>query len=60
MGQTERSFENRMKEHKFSYIKNKTDSHYDLHLTNGSHNFNDNFKILHTENKSLRLNLLEI
>ena len=60
IGQTGRSFEKRIKEHKFGYIKNKTNSHYALHLANDSHNFNDNFKILHTENQSLRLNLLEI
>lgn len=59
IGQTGRSFENRIKEHKRSYLKNYNNSHYATHLLNDSHKFDDNFKILHYENKLEKLNFLE-
>lgn len=59
IGQTGRSFDKRIKEHRNSYLKKHTDSHYALHLNNQQHTFDNNFEILHQENKSLKLNLLE-
>ena len=59
IGQTGRSFEKRIKEHKTSFNKKYTNSHYALHLNNEKHNFDKNFEILHLENKSIKLNLLE-
>lgn len=59
IGQTGRNFKKRISEHKNSYIKNKTDSTYACHLIEEKHLFNDNFNILHVENKGQRLSLLE-
>lgn len=59
IGQSGRSFSKRIKEHQASFIKRKTDSHYANHLLESGHNFNSNFKILHTEDKGPRLSLLE-
>lgn len=59
IGQTGRNFNTRIKEHKNSYNKKHTDSHYALHLNNEQHNFDDNFEILHQEPKSIKLNFLE-
>jgi hypothetical protein len=59
IGQTGRCFEKRINEHKKCFLKNRLESHYAAHLINESHSFNDNFQILHTENKSRKLNFLE-
>ena len=59
IGQTGRSFQKRINEHKFSFKKKKDNSNYAKHLLNDNHNFNDNFKVLHLENKGMKLNLLE-
>lgn len=59
IGQSGRSFSKRIKEHYTCYIKEKTHSNYANHLIECNHNFNTNFKILHTENKGRKLDLLE-
>lgn len=59
IGQTGRCFKTRINEHRKSFINQKTDSTFANHLINENHNFNPNFKILHIENKSMKLNLLE-
>lgn len=59
IGQTGRCFNKRIKEHYSSFINGKSDSNYGLHLRECNHSFNQNFKILHSENKGHRLNLLE-
>ena len=59
IGQTGRSFGKRIKEHETSYNKKHSNSHYATHLNNEQHIFNNNFEILHLENKSLKLNFLE-
>lgn len=60
IGQTGRSFYKRIKEHKDCYRLQTNNSHYAKHLLEEAHDFNSEFKILHTENKSLKLNNLEI
>lgn len=59
IGQTGRSFETRILEHKRSFINSKIDSNYATHLIEENHSFNGNYKILHTENKGHKLNYLE-
>lgn len=59
IGQTGRSFKTRIKEHESSFLKNNNLSHYALHLNSEKHNFSKDFKILHTEKKSKKLNYLE-
>lgn len=59
IGQTGRSFGKRIKEHKTSFNKKHSNSHYAIHLNSEQHNFDENFEILHLENKSKKLNLLE-
>ena len=59
IGQTGRNFSKRLKEHLSSFNKGKTDSSYANHLLECNHTFNNNFKILHNEQKGLKLNLLE-
>jgi len=59
IGRTGRTFRTRISEHKNSFLKNKTDSTYAEHLIKENHSFNDSFDILHVEQKSLKLNLLE-
>ena len=54
-----RSFSKRIREHQSSFNKKKTDSHYANHLLETGHNFNNDFRILHSENKGKKLNLLE-
>ena len=44
---------------KKSFLNNRLKSHYAAHLINESHAFNDNFEILHIQNKSRKLNFLE-
>ena len=56
IGQTGRAFKTRIKEHKSSYIKNNNLSHYALHLNSDKHQFSKDFKILHIEHKSKKLN----
>ena len=60
IGQTGRSFYKRIKEHKDCYRLKRNNSHYAKHLLEESHEFDPDFKILHIENKSLKLNNLEI
>lgn len=59
IGQTGRNFNKRITEHKNNFLKEKTDSTYANHLLSEKHNFNEDFKILHKENKGKKLNLLE-
>ena len=59
IGQTGRIFSKRIKEHYSSFINKKSDSHYANHLLEENHDFNNQIKILHIENKGNRLNLLE-
>ena len=59
VGQTGRNFQKRIHEHYQSFIKDKNDSNYANHLIEYQHNFDPNFKILHSENKGIKLNLLE-
>ncbi|XP_045466683.1 uncharacterized protein LOC123675373 [Harmonia axyridis] len=59
IGQTERSFKKRIHEHQKSFTSNTTHSTYANHLKECRHEFNNNYQILHTENKSSRLTLLE-
>ena len=59
IGQTGRSFKTRIKEHKNSFLNQKNNSNYANHILNENHTFNDNFKILHLENKGKKLNFLE-
>ena len=59
IGQTGRSLQTRITEHKRSFINNKNNSTYSNHLLENQHTFDENFKILHVENKGKKLNLLE-
>lgn len=59
VGQTGRNFGQRIKEHFSSFTRKKNDSNYANHLLEENHSFNHNYKILHIENKGLKLNLLE-
>jgi hypothetical protein len=59
IGQTGRSFDKRIAEHRNSFIKDKQDSTYANHLLQETHTFSEDFDILHLENKSLKLTLLE-
>lgn len=59
IGQTGRSFETRIKEHERSYNAKKTDSTFSNHCLESNHSFNNKFEILHVQNKSKKLNLLE-
>lgn len=59
IGQTGRSFKTRIKDHYDSFTKNNKHSTYADHLRTENHNFNNDFDILHLEQKGLKLNLLE-
>lgn len=59
IGQTGRTFETRMKEHERSYRDKTSDSTFSKHCLDFNHKFNNNFKILHIQDKSKKLNLLE-
>ena len=59
IGQTGRSFKKRISGHLFAYTKQKTDSAYANHLIEHNHKFNEQFEILHVNNKSKRLDFLE-
>lgn len=59
IGQTGRSFDKRIHEHFASFNNNNKDSNYANHLIENNHTFNNNFDILHSETKGLKLNLLE-
>ena len=59
VGQTGRTFKKRLSEHKHSFVYKKTDSTFANHLLEEQHSFNDKFKIVHVENKSKKLSLLE-
>ena len=49
VGQTGRTFKQRIYEHKRSFLKNKKDSNYAIHLINEKHIFDENFDILHVQ-----------
>ncbi|KAK9879490.1 hypothetical protein WA026_006560 [Henosepilachna vigintioctopunctata] len=59
IGRTFRNFQIRLSEHKRSFEKKKTDSHYANHLIDENHKFSSEFEILYRENKGSKLNLLE-
>ena len=59
IGQTGRSFYNRIKEHFRSYLNNDSLSNYSSHLNAENHHFNREFKVLHRSSKGVRLNALE-
>ena len=59
IGQTGRSFEERLKEHSRSYRLKNNKSNYATHLINCDHLFDSNFKVLHVADKGSRLNALE-
>ena len=59
IGQTGRSLQTRITEHKRSFINNKNNSTNSNHLLENQHTFDENFKILHVENIDKKLNLLE-
>ncbi|KAI4468052.1 thap domain-containing protein 9 [Holotrichia oblita] len=59
IGQTGRAFKTRIADHYSAYINRKNDSTYANHLIDNNHSFNIDFDILHVENKSLKLDLLE-
>ena len=60
IGQTERSCEVRMGEHKRSFNLKDGKSNYDNHFSDEtSHNYNDDFIVLHVSNKGAKLNTLE-
>lgn len=50
VGQTGRAFENRIKEHQNSFVKNKSNSTYANHLQETRPDFDNNFEMLHIEN----------
>ncbi|RYA70278.1 GIY-YIG nuclease family protein, partial [Enterobacter cloacae complex sp. 2DZ2F20B] len=54
IGQTGRKFEEWIKEHKSAYVNKKSNSTNANHLIQDHHNFNDEFKILHIENKGAK------
>lgn len=59
IGQTGRSCSTRIKEHKSSFLNKKSNSNYANHLLEENHVFDDNYKILHIENKGQKMNFLE-
>lgn len=61
VGQTGRTFEIRYKEHLRSFRLNKNDSTFSNHILESNHTFPnlENINILHTHEKSRKLNLLE-
>lgn len=60
IGQTGRSFKSRNTDHKIAYLKNLPEkSHFASHILQSNHDYDNNFDILHTCNKSLKLDLLE-
>lgn len=59
IGQSGRTFKKRILEHKNSFKNRKDDSTYANHLLEENHMFDDNFDILHIENKGKKLDLLE-
>lgn len=59
IGQTGRSFKQRLNEHKKSFNNKDTKSNYANHLINERHSFGKNFEILHLSNKGKLLDILE-
>lgn len=59
IGRTFRNFKTRISEHKRSYIQKKLDSQYAGHLLTENHQFKEEFEILKTGVKGLKLNLCE-
>ena len=57
--QTGRSFRERLREHFRSYFNQDDASNYANHLMEANHRFNDNYKVLHQEQKGAKLNALE-
>ena len=59
VGQTGRSFAERIDDHECSYFKEDGKSNYANHVIDELRSFNSDLKILHQVEKSNRLNLLE-
>lgn len=59
MGRTYRNFDITMNEHKQTSFNKNRNSHYANHLKDEKYNFDMNFDILYTVNKSNKLKLLE-
>ena len=59
IGQTGRTFRERIREHFRSYFNQDDGSNYANHLIDFNHRFNNKYSILHQENKGAKLNLLE-
>ena len=60
IGQTGRSFKERIDEHSRSYrLKNRKSNFANHFLDNPNHIYTDDFKLLHTVDKGLKLNALE-
>lgn len=59
IGQTGRTFEKRISEHKKHYEGNSNCSAYANHCITFNHKFNDKFDILHIQDKGTKLDLLE-
>ncbi len=59
IGQTGRSFKHRISEHNYNYRYNKESSNYAKHLNEFSHNFDNNFEVLHSLQKGPRLDMYE-
>lgn len=51
IGQTGRTFKQRIKEHKYAFTHKLDKSNYSSHLIEENHTYNEKFKILHTCNK---------
>ena len=59
IGQSGRAFKHRIAEHKKSFVNELCNSNYANHLISENHHFNDDYKILHIEQKGRKLNFLE-
>ena len=59
IGQTGRTFRERIEEHFRRYFNQDDASNYANHLIDFNHRFNNKYSILHQENKGAKLNLLE-
>jgi hypothetical protein len=59
VGQTGRSFQTRIKEHKKGYITGNTTSLFAKHLIDSSHNSEFDFNVLHYMEKGKRLDVME-
>lgn len=59
IGQTGRNFNNRIDEHKCSYVKSSDNCTYVNYIIEENHVFHDKFEILFMEQNNKKLNLLE-